>query len=292
MKKIFVLLVSLSFVAGMAFAEKEVKVKIDNEKFRTFYGDRISITPSDSTVKITKDKIIIEPKKEGVEYTIFGYFNGQIVNKTKNTVLKLSKVYLENTSGEPVIYGEAKTEISTAKDTKNFIVASGNADPRTKSKSKPAAIYCKKNLELGGSGNLYVVGNVYHAVKADDVKLKGTGGFYLQGTKKGSCVNCENLIVEKDKRFKAYFVNSKNAVKADYTISIQSGIFYLWNNETAFKTDTKKDDGKKNHSITISGDNTMVFTTPNTNLYETDKNAYKVDGAVVSEQLLRYDRTL
>ena len=178
MKKIFVLLVSLSFVAGMAFAEKEVKVKIDNEKFRTFYGDRISITPSDSTVKITKDKIITEPKKEGVEYTIFGYFNGQIVNKTKNTVLKLSKVYLENTSGEPVIYGEAKTEISTAKDTKNFIVASGSADPRTKSKSKPAAIYCKKNLELGGSGNLYVVGNVYHAVKADDVKLKGTGGFF------------------------------------------------------------------------------------------------------------------
>ncbi|WP_407427288.1 carbohydrate-binding domain-containing protein [Treponema sp.] len=286
-KKLF--LFTFFCLSALAFAEKDVKVTVETEKFRTFYGDKIFIAPNDSGVKITKDKIIFEPQKEGVEYTINGYFKGQIINKTKNTVLKLNKVYLENSSGEPVIYGEAKTEISTTKDTKNYVVSSGNQDALAK--SKPAAIQCKKNLELGGSGTLYIVGNVYHAVKADDVKLKGSGEFYFQGTKKGSCINCENLIVEKDKKFKAYLVNSKNAVKADFTIKIQSGSFYIWNNETAFKTDTKKDDGQKNHSIAITG-SAMVFTTPDTNLYETEKNAYKADGASISEQLLNYDRQL
>ncbi len=290
MKKILCLLTAI-FLASSAFSEKIPKTTIEATKMRHFYGERISITPNDKTVTITKDKITIAPKDEGVMYTISGYFNGQIVNKTKNTVLKLDRVYLENTKGDPVIYGEAKTEISTSTDTKNYIVASGKPDPRTKSKSKPAAIYCKKNLELGGSGSLYVVGDVYHGVKADDVKMKGSGNFYIQGTKNGSAINCENFLVEKDKRFKAYLLNSKNAIKADYTISIQSGMFYIYNNETAFKTDTKKDDPKNPHSVTLSGD-TMVFTTPDTEIYETEKNAYnKADGVVVSDTNLRYDRT-
>ena len=271
MKKFLILFAAILFSAS-AFAEK---ITLDVATAKKSFGTEILVSPMDSGVQISKDKIIISPKKEGVTYTISGYFAGQIVNKTKNTVLKLNGAYLENNSGEAAIYGEAKTEISSTKDTKNYVVSSGSAN------SKTAAIQCKKNLELGGSGTLYVNGSTYHAVKADDVKIKGSGEFYLQGTKKGSAVNCENFIVEKDKNFKAYLVNSKNAVKADYTISIASGNFYIYDNETAFKTDLKKDAPKNPHSITLSGGIFHISGTEN--LYETEKNAYKAKGAKIVE---------
>ena len=272
MKKLLVLLAAFSLAATL-FAEK---LNINASDAKKSYGEKITITPNDKTVSVSKNKIVLMPKKEGVEYTISGYFNGQIVNKTKNTVIKLNNAFIENTSGEAAIYGEAKTELSSGGGSKNYVVSSG------KSSSKTAAIQCKKNLEIGGSGTLYAVGDVYHAVKADDVKIKGSGNFYLQGTKEGSGINCENLIVEKDKTFKAYIVNSKNGVKADFTINIASGNFYLFDNKTALKTDTKKDDPKSPHSITLSGGN--FFLERNEALYKTEENAYKASGAKITEK--------
>ena len=135
------------------------------------FAQEISISPNDKSVTISKDKIIFSPQKEGCEYIISGNFTGQLINKTKNTVLKLNNARIENRQGEAAIYGEAKTEISTVEGSTNHVISSG------KSGEKSAAILCRKNLELGGSGSLYVTGNVYHAVKADDVKLKGSGKF-------------------------------------------------------------------------------------------------------------------
>ena len=233
----------------------------------------MTVYPNDKTVTITKDKIILAPKKEGVEYTISGYFLGQIVNKTKNTCIKFNRAFIENNSGEAAVYGEAKTEISTFANTENYVVSNG------KNSAKVAAILCKKNLELGGSGTLFAIGDVYHAVKADDVKIKGSGTFYLQGTKEGSAINCENLLSEKNKTFSAYLINSKNGVKADFTIKIASGNFYLYNNKNGFKTDTRKDDPKNPHGITLSGG--TITTEGNEIFYKTDEKAYKANGAKI-----------
>ncbi len=210
---------------------------------------KISVSPMDF-VSISDSKIEIAPKKEDCVYTISGYFDGQIVIRTKNTVLKMKGAYLENSSGEPAVFCEAKAEISTSKGTQN-VISCGEGGGKT------GALHSKKNLVLGGSGTLFVTGGAQHGVKADDVKIKGSGEFFIQGTKKGSALNCRSLAVEKGKTFKAYFLNSKNGIKADQTISIGSG-----------KTDTKDEDSSVPHSIVISGG--AVHTKNNGRLYESD----------------------
>lgn len=258
------------FIAALTFGQPSQDL-LNSESAKSSYGKEFSVTPMNSSVKITKRTVTITPKTEGETYTLSGYFNGQIINRTKNTILKLNGAYLENSNGEPAIFGEAKTEISSAKETVNYIISSG------RNESKTAALQCKKNLVIGGSGTTCILGNVYHAVKADEIKLKGSGTFYAQGTKKGAVINCQSLTVEKDKTFTAYLMNSKNGVKADGTINIQSGEFYLSNLETGFKTNTIKDLPKEEHGITLSGG---TFHTDNvTVLYSTDKNAYKDSGA-------------
>lgn len=258
------------FIAALTFGQPS-QDHLNSESAKSSYGKEFTITPMNSSVKITKRTVTITPKTEGETYTLSGYFNGQIINRTKNTILKLNGAYLENSNGEPAIFGEAKTEISSAKETVNYIISSG------RNESKTAALQCKKNLVIGGSGTTCILGNVYHAVKADEIKLKGSGTFYAQGTKKGAAINCQSLTVEKDKTFTAYIMNSKNGVKADGTINIQSGEFYLSNLETGFKTNTIKDLPKEEHGITLSGG--TFYTDKVTVLYSTDKNAYKDSGA-------------
>ncbi|MBR1714475.1 MAG: carbohydrate-binding domain-containing protein [Treponema sp.] len=264
------------FVAGLcAFAHGQ-GAAIDIDGARQSYGRTLTITPSDRTVTIAEDRIVIAPKKEDVTYTISGYFNGQIVSRTKNTVLKFSNAFIENDKGLPAVYCEAKTEISTAAGTVNYVVSSGD------SSEKAAAIHGKKNMALGGSGTLYAVGRVYHGIKADDVKIKGSGNFYLQGTDKGSALNCRSLTVEKGKTFKAYFLNSKNGVKADDSILIQSGSFFMQNLGTAFKTDTKEDAPKTQHFIRLTGGSVVASGVKN--LHKTEGGAWQASGASVREE--------
>jgi len=251
------------------------KITIDEAAAKKSYSEQFVISPKDTSVKITGKVITLTPRREKTEYVISGYFNGQIVNKTKNTVIKLKNAYLENVSGEPAIYGEAKTEISSVSGTTNYIVSKGT------NLAKVGAVHCKKNLEIGGSGTLYIKGDVYHAVKADDVKLKGRGTLYAQGTGKGSAINCHLLLAEKDKAFTAYLINSKNGVKADYSISIASGTLHLYDNVVALKTDTVEDNPAEKHSIVLSGG--TFYTHGNSALYETDKNAFSSKGAKIVE---------
>jgi hypothetical protein len=253
------------------------KVVIRPEAAKSKYTGSIKIEPMDGGVKIEKNKITFAPKKEGKTYLISGYFNGQLINKTKNTVLKLNNAFLENQNGQSTIYGEAKIELSSTEGSVNYIVISGSNE------KKVAAVHSKKNLELGGSGTVYVKGDTYHAVKGDDVKLKGSGTWYLQSTKEGSGINCKNFIVEKDKSFNAWIIESKNAIKADFTIKIESGNFFMFNNATALKTDTKKDDPKSPHFILLNGGKFTVsgFST----LYKTEKDAFKNKGAKIIESI-------
>ncbi len=272
MKKTILLALAL-FAGSSLFAQKII---IDSATAKSSYiGQKLSITPDDGTISIKNNRVTIAANAEGVEYTISGYFNGRIVVYTKNTVLKLAGAYLENTDGEPAVFCEAKTEISTTDGTINYIVSSGKGS----ADGKYGALQGKKNLVLGGSGTLYVDGSTYHGIKADDVKIKGSGTLYVQGTAKGSGLNCTSLTVEKDKTFKAYFINSKNGIKADNTITISSGEFFLYNNGTAFKTDTQQEAPKEKHGIALYGG--LIHTFGNGELHSTDKKAFLVRGAKI-----------
>ena len=271
MKRTYLLGLAL-LACSLTYAQTKITVNADSAK-SMYIEKQISVTPDDGSVTFSGGTIKIEPKAEGVEYTISGYFNGQVIISTKNTILKLANLYLENTSGQPALLCEGKAEISSKEGSTNYIVSSGT------SIEKYAALHARKNLVLGGSGTLYVEGNIYHGIKGDDVKIKGSGKLYSQGSKNGSALNCRSLTVEAGKTFTAYFVNSKNGIKADNTIIINSGDFYLYDNETAFKTDLLKDSPKEKHGIILYGG--TFHLSGNTNLHSTEKKAYLVRGAKI-----------
>lgn len=274
-KKLFSLLSLSLFFTSFVFSQTK-NVNIDYESARKSYANKVTISPMDSGVTIKDKMIIIAPEDEACKYTISGYFNGQIVNKTKKTVLKLDKAFIENTDGLPAIYSEAKVEISSSRGSVNYVISNGKCD------DKNGALQSKKDMKIGGSGILYVVGNVYHAVKADDVKIKGSGELYLRGTSRGSAVNCHNFEVEEDKTFKCYMLNSKNGVKADFTIEIASGNFYMYNLETAFKTDTSREDSSQPHYIKLAGG--VIRTSGVEEIYSTEAKGYKLAGARLVEE--------
>ena len=252
------------------------KMEIDAESAKSSYLNALQISPMDDSVKVEKGKITIAPKEEDSVYIISGYFKGQIKINTKNTVLKLANAYLENDSGKPAILAKAKAEISSMKDSENYIVSRG------RSFAKKGAVEAERGLVLGGSGTILIKGEVCHAVEAEDVKIKGSGVFYLEGTKRGSALTCETLEVEKDKTFSAFFLNAKNGIKADQTISIASGNFHLYSNDTALKTDTARDSPKKPHGITLSGG--KFYLAENANFAQTDENAFDASGAEIATE--------
>ena len=275
MKKSIFLFFTLIIFSNAAFSQTQ-NLLIDSEAAKKNYANKITVSPMDKSVSIKNNVITISPKREEVVYTITGYFNGQIINKTKNTVIKLKNAYIENTNGQPAIYSEVKFELSASQGTSNYIVSSGKND------SKVGAVHCKKDLSIGGSGSLYITGNVYHAVKADDIKMKGSGNYYLQGTSKGSSINSRSFTVEDEKTFSCYLLNSKNGIKADNTIEISSGNLYFYNNKVALKTDTSKDDSSAPHFIKLNGG--TIHTSSVEKLYSTEENGYKVSGAKIIEE--------
>lgn len=276
-KNLFKLLTAVVLLCGTALLHAENKPPLtDIEAAKKLYTTPLTVTPMDATVTIKKNTVILAPKKEGAVYTLSGYFNGQIINKTKNTEIKLNGVYLENTRGAAALFGELKTEISTVSGTENYIVSSGT------SKEKSGAVMCRKDIVLGGSGTLYVIGSVWHGIKGDDIKIKGSGTHYLKGTANGAALSCETLTVEPGKTFTAWFCDSKNGIKADAEITISSGTFCLYNNGTALKTDKNKDSPGVTHAITLKGGTFRVH--GNETLYTTETNAYHADGATFVEE--------
>ena len=215
---------------------------------------------------VTKDEaaktITFEPAKEKVEYTLSGSFEGQIINKTKNTVIILNGVSLSNTTGASAIYGEIKTEIKAAENTENTITVTGpeKAPDATKDPSSKPAVFCDKAIEIGGSGKLTVSCEYGHGVKASKIELKGSGTFTFDGGSDSSAANCNEFVVEADKTFTANFKDSKNGIKADETITIASGSFNFENiTKAALITDTSKDNATKEHFIKLDG-GTFTFT--------------------------------
>ena len=150
MKKSILLFFILTIFVGTGFSQAK-KITIDSEAAKSSYGNKISIFPMDKSVSIKNNVITISPKREEVVYTISGYFNGQIIVKTKNTELKLKNAYIENTKGQPAIYSEVKFELSSSQGTSNYILSSGKND------SKVGAIYCKKDLNVSHKSQLLFI---------------------------------------------------------------------------------------------------------------------------------------
>ena len=221
------------------------------------------------TIDETAGTITLKPEAEDIEYTISGTFEGQIINKTKGTVLVLNGATLENKNGKAAVYGELKTELKAAKDTVNTITVTGEGDAK-------AAVHCEKAVEIGGSGTLTISCENAHGVKASKVELKGSGTFTFDGGADSSAINCNKFIVEAEKSFTANLKDSKNGIKADETIEIASGTFNFTNiTKTALKTDTSKDDdanAPKDHWIKITG-GTFTFTNCK-KTDDTEKNAF------------------
>ena len=275
MKKLIFLILILPLLTSCLKRTAPEKLRIDGSQAREDYGQEIMISPMDN-VSIGSHIITIAAEEENVTYTISGYFDGQIVTSTKNTVIKLNNAYLENTSGKPALRCKAKTEISTAGGSTNYIVSRGRGW------AKNAALLGWGGLILGGSGTLFINGKICHGIEAEKVKIKGSGTIYVQGTKRGSALCCDIFTVEADKTFSAYFLNAKNGIKADETITIASGNFYLYNNEIALKTDFKLDEPDKNHGITITGGSFHTY--KNKILFITEESAYNNTGATFTEE--------
>ena len=234
----------------------------DTELTATLEKTGYTITyPKDLLASITIDEenktITFTPEAEKTEYTIKGTFDGQIINKTKNTVIILDNATLTNTEGAAAIYGELKTEIKAAANSENTISTTKKVDVK-------ATVFCDKGLEIGGSGKLTITSenDKTHAVKASKIELKGSGIFTFDGGSDASAINCNEFSVDEGKTFTANLKDSKNGIKADKTIIIASGTFNFENLATALKTDTSKDDKDGEtveHFIKLNGGN-FTFT--------------------------------
>ena len=220
------------------------------------------------------------PAQEKIEYTITGDFEGQIINKTKGTVIILKNAKLKNTKGKAAIYGELKTVIKCEENTTNTITVTGEAD-KTYGK---AAVLCEKAIEIGGDGSCMISCENGHGVKGDDVELKGKGN-YVFGPAKDSAINCNDFEVKADKTFTATFKDAKNGIKADNKISIKSGTFIFENiTKVALKTDKSADDSQgetKEHKITLEGGD-FTFTDCGKK-YETEENGFTKSAAVIGD---------
>ena len=232
------------------------------------------------TVDEAAGTITLAPAVEGIEYTITGDFEGQIINKTKATVIILNNANLKNTKGKAAIYGELKTEIKCEENTTNIITVTGEAD-KTYGK---AAVLCEKAIEIGGDGSCTISCENGHGVKGKDVELKGKGN-YVFGPAKDSAINCNDFEVKADKTFTATFKDAKNGIKADNTISIKSGTFIFENiTKVALKTDTSADDAAgetKEHKITLEG-GTFTFTECGSK-YSTEEGAFTKSDSVIGD---------
>ncbi len=235
-----------------------------------------------ATIKISEDgkTITLEPEAEGIEYTITGDFEGQIINKRKGTVIVLNNANLKNTEGKAVIYGELKTEIECEQNSTNTITVTGEAD-KTYGK---AAVLCEKAIEIGGDGSCTISCENGHGVKGKDVELKGKGN-YVFGPAKDSAINCNDFEVKAERTFTATLKNAKNGIKADNTISIASGTFKFDTiKKTALKTDTSADDSEgetKEHKIILEGGD-FTFTDCGKK-YETEKNCFTKSASVIGD---------
>lgn len=172
------------------------------------------------------------------EYTLSGDFKGKIIATEVETVIKLNESKLSNVNDSVFQMGviEGVLELSAKENTTNIIEITGDYDEENKIGAITSTGKDSK-VKIGGSGSLLVSGTVNCGIKSKKVEVKGSGTFTVSGAPKGSAINCNNFTVDPDRTFTLNLKDSKNGIKADKKINIQSGTFNLSNLETGFKTD-------------------------------------------------------
>lgn len=281
-------------------------ITIDTQKDKASYGDtytlkikvadeetapteeepnptkKVEITAENAAsygVTITEDSITLKPDAEKTEFYISGYFKGQIVNEKKGTILNLENAYLENDKGPAILVAIKKTKLEIAvKSGTNYVITTAEDSNAIET----------KNLEIGGSGTCYITGTK-HGIKGNDIEFKGSGTYYIQGAAMinddestgGSAINGENFLIEEGKTVTIYAINSKNGIKADYTINIAGGTINLLNNNVGLKTDLLEKDPEKEHSITLSGG--TIYDCKNNTFYITEEGFYNAEGAQINK---------
>ena len=181
-------------------------------------------------------------------YTVTGYLKGQILITVVGVELSLNNAYLENDQGKAPIYcnvaydsaNTAEQKLEVKGKATNYIVQYGGTYDKN-NKDTAAAIVSDCDLDLGGSGLMYIVGALKHGVKANTVKVKSEGYRYVQGTNDGSAVNCTKFVDKAASASKLYAINTKNAIKADNAIELSSEgtTIYMYDCEVGMKTDKK-----------------------------------------------------
>lgn len=199
----------------------------------TTYGDfKISSIVKDS---YSKNGDIITFTKPG-EYSVSGKLSGSLVFSA--TIGESVTLYLNNAEITSKDYHgiywmseEFKIEIKTVENTNNSITILGD---QTKLFS---AIESENNIELGGSGNLVIVGNQRHAVKGSNIEIKGNGTLEIEAVKDGLhgkqvLISGGNTTISKCTDAIQADVNNAN-MKG--TITVEEGILTINNCKRAFR---------------------------------------------------------
>ena len=185
-----------------------------------------------------------------------GYLKGQIIISVNGVELELNQAFLENNQGKAPIYctvapvtegTQTKAEVKGKNGSSSYVVQYGGSYDKDQPDTA-GAIVSATDLDLGGKGALAIIGSLKHGVKAQKVVLKSEGARYVQGSKDGSAINCNEITNKDDSRNYLYCINSKNGIKADTSINLIAGDVSVYDCETGFKTEKKSG----NEFITLS----------------------------------------
>lgn len=189
----------------------------------------LNITATNNSAFTNQNGVITFSETD--EYTISGYFKGQIVVSAADAVIVLNDAYIESERVVTISYTH------DVKDTELCIKAQNGTENFVISTAADATINSVRELSFDGKGTLTVVGDKKHGVKAKTIKSKGEGTFYFQGSTDGSALNCNKYKHKADVGGSIYLLNSKNGIKSDEYTDIGSGNYYFYNDATGIKTD-------------------------------------------------------
>ena len=256
------------------------------------------ITAADQITNLTVDGITYENNKflitKAGEYTFKGTFNGIIqVNAPDAEVsIVLNGFTILSDENSPIYAPEAdKIKLKIQEGTDNYVYDTRAAKVDDVDGQGNGAIYCKADLNISGSGNLFVVGyfsNGIHSTK--DVKFKNT-------VKNGSKIQVQ-----------AY----NHAIKGNKSITVESGnLIAISSGGDGLKTEdsTVSDKGNQKGSISITGGTVNVYSCsdgldaaydieigadgkegPNLTIFTSNYSEYSGE-RVTSEETIMYLRT-
>lgn len=131
---------------------------------------------------------------EAGDYVISGNLEGSLVfdeSLTTSCSLDLNNVYIYNENGPAIAWlaDSKKLEMKSVSGTVNYLIEGEHEGEDTS-----AAVLSENNLEVGGSGTIYIEGNYRHGIKGSEVTLKGSGEIHVTAAK--NAVHAKYILVK------------------------------------------------------------------------------------------------